>query len=99
MLSAVVPIFNEEDGIPELHRRLKAALESTGMPYEMVLVNDGSRDRSADLLDGLAAEDPTVVVVHLSRNFGHQAALAAGWRKPAARPSWSSTPTCRIRPR
>jgi len=78
MLSAVVPIFNEEDGIPELHRRLKAALETTGMPYEMVLVDDGSRDRSADLLDGLAAQDPTVVAVHLSRNFGHQAALAAG---------------------
>ena len=78
MLSAVVPIFNEEDGIAELHRRLKAALDSTGMPYEMVLVNDGSRDRSAELLDAVAAADPTVVVVHLSRNFGHQAALAAG---------------------
>ena len=78
MLSTVVPIFNEEDGIAELHRRLKAALESTRMPYEIVLVNDGSRDRSDALLDEVAASDPTVVVVHLSRNFGHQAAVAAG---------------------
>ena len=78
MLSAVVPVFNEEDGIPELHRRLKAALDSAGMPYEMVLVNDGSRDGSGEALDAVAASDPTVVVVHLSRNFGHQAALAAG---------------------
>jgi len=78
MLSAIVPVFNEEDGIAELHRRLKAALDSAGMPYEIVLINDGSRDRSGDLLDAVAADDPNVVVVHLSRNFGHQAALAAG---------------------
>lgn len=78
MLSVVVPVFNEEDGIAELHRRLGAALDSAGMPHEIVLVNDGSRDRSAELLDAAAAADPHVVVVHLSRNFGHQAALAAG---------------------
>ena len=78
MLSVVVPVFNEEDGIAELHRRLGAALESAGLPYEIVLVNDGSRDRSAERLDAAAAEDSHVVVVHLSRNFGHQAALAAG---------------------
>lgn len=78
MISAVVPIFNEEAGIAELHRRLSAALASTGLPCEMVLVNDGSRDGSADLLDQIAAADSNVVVVHLSRNFGHQAALAAG---------------------
>lgn len=78
MLSVVVPVFNEEGGIAELHRRLGAALASAGMPYEIVLVNDGSRDRSAELLDAAAAADPSVVVVHLSRNFGHQAALAAG---------------------
>lgn len=78
MLSVVVPVFNEEDGIPELHRRLSSALEGIGMPFEIVLVNDGSRDRSAELLDAAAAADPSVVVVHLSRNFGHQAAVAAG---------------------
>jgi dolichol-phosphate mannosyltransferase len=78
MLSVVVPVFNEEDGIAELHRRLSSALEGIGMPVEYVLVNDGSRDRSAELLDAAAAADPSVVVVHLSRNFGHQAAVAAG---------------------
>ncbi len=77
MLSVVVPVFNEEDGIAELHRRLSSALDGLGMPVEYVLVNDGSRDRSAELLDAAAA-DPSVVVVHLSRNFGHLAAVAAG---------------------
>ena len=51
MLSAVVPVFNEEDGIPELHRRLKQALESTGLPYELVLVNDGSRDKTWSIIE------------------------------------------------
>src|SRR5262245_35725497 len=78
MLSVVVPVFNEEDGIPELHRRLAAVLASVEMNSEIVLVNDGSQDRSPELLDELATADPAVVVVHLSRNFGHQAALAAG---------------------
>ncbi len=78
MLSVVVPVFNEEDGIPELHRRLGSALRGLDLPSEIVFVNDGSRDRSADLLDAAAAADPAVVVVHLSRNFGHQAAVAAG---------------------
>ena len=78
VLTAVVPVFNEEDGIPELHRRLGEALRSISEPFEIVLVNDGSRDGSATLLDAAAASDPTITVVHLSRNFGHQAAVAAG---------------------
>lgn len=78
VLSAVVPVFNEEDGIAELHRRLSDALGTLGLTYEIVLVNDGSRDRSPELLDAVAAADPAVTVVHLSRNFGHQAAVAAG---------------------
>lgn len=78
VLSAVVPVFNEEDGIPELHRRLRAALGTAGLPFEIVLVNDGSRDGSAAVLDAVSDGDPAVTVVHLSRNFGHQAAVAAG---------------------
>lgn len=78
VLSAVVPVFNEQDGIPELHRRLRAALDATGLTFEVVLVNDGSRDDSAALLDAAAASDLATVAVHLSRNFGHQAAVAAG---------------------
>lgn len=77
-LSAVVPIFNEEAGIAELHRRLRGVLQGLGVAYEMVLVNDGSRDGSAGLLDDLARTDPTVRAIHFSRNFGHQAAVAAG---------------------
>ena len=78
VISAVVPVFNEEDGIVELHRRLGEALRSTGESFEIVLINDGSRDGSAPLLDDAATSDPAVTVVHLSRNFGHQAAVAAG---------------------
>ena len=78
VVSAVVPVFNEEDGISELHRRLGEVLRSIGESFEIVLVNDGSRDGSAALLDAAAASDPAVTVVHLSRNFGHQAAVAAG---------------------
>ena len=77
-LSAVVPVFNEEQGLVELHRRLSAALLASGLSSEIVLVNDGSRDQSAVVLDDLAVKNPSVTVVHLSRNFGHQAALAAG---------------------
>jgi dolichol-phosphate mannosyltransferase len=76
----VAPVFCEEQVLPEFHRRAKAALAALGpdVDYELVLVNDGSTDGTGDLLDRLAAEDPNVRVVHLSRNFGHQAALTAG---------------------
>lgn len=77
-LSVVVPLFNEREAVPELHRRLGAALAGLGLPYELVLVDDGSTDGTADLLGGLHAADPAVAVVRLSRNFGHQPALAAG---------------------
>jgi len=77
-LSAVVPVYNEEAGIAELHRRLGSVLQGLGLSYEIVLVNDGSRDRTPVLLDELASSDPTVRAVHFSRNFGHQAAVAAG---------------------
>jgi dolichol-phosphate mannosyltransferase len=74
----VVPLYNEQENIPELYRRLTAALEALGRPYELVLVNDGSRDSTGLLLDGLHARDGRVVAIHLSRNFGHQAAVSAG---------------------
>ena len=77
-LSAVVPIYNEEESLPELYRRLVAVLAPLASSFELVLVNDGSRDHSARILDSLAASDERCRVLHLSRNFGHQAALAAG---------------------
>ena len=78
-LSIVIPCFNEEACIPELHRRLTAAArEAVGEAYEIVLVNDGSRDGSWPAMQELADTDPHVVGVNLSRNHGHQLALTAG---------------------
>src|SRR3954470_17051591 len=77
-VSVVVPLYNEQENVRELHRRLTAALGSLGTPYEIVFVDDGSRDATAELIDGLQATDPNLAVVHLSRNFGHQPAVSAG---------------------
>lgn len=78
-LSIVVPCFNEEACLPTLHERLSAAARSaSGDDYEIVLVNDGSRDSTWSIMRRLAGEDPHVVGVNLSRNHGHQLALTAG---------------------
>ena len=84
-LSIVVPIYNEEESLLEMHRRLSDVLGGLGVTYEMLLVNDGSDDRSAELIGDLVAQDPTVRGIHFSRNFGHQAALAAGLQHCAGR--------------
>jgi dolichol-phosphate mannosyltransferase len=76
LLSVVAPIFNEEATLQTFYTRVCEALE--GVPFELVLVDDGSTDSSGELLQGLAAGDPRVRVVFLSRNFGHQTALTAG---------------------
>jgi len=78
-LSIVVPCFNEEACLAALHERLSAAARSAvAADYEIVLVNDGSRDKSWDLMRTIAADDGHVVAVNLSRNHGHQLALTAG---------------------
>jgi glycosyltransferase involved in cell wall biosynthesis len=78
-LSIVVPCFNEEECLPLLHQRLsEAGRTSFGEDYEIVLVNDGSRDRTWDIMQELAARDPRLTCVNLSRNHGHQLALTAG---------------------
>lgn len=78
-LSVVVPVFDEEENLPELHTRLSAVLAGLGHAYELILVNDGSRDRSLALLRGMAASDPHVVVVDFNRNYGQHAAVFAGF--------------------
>jgi dolichol-phosphate mannosyltransferase len=79
MLSIVVPCFNEEACLTMLHERLTAtARGAAGADYELVLINDGSRDRSWEIMRRLAATDPHLVAVNLSRNHGHQLALTAG---------------------
>jgi undecaprenyl-phosphate 4-deoxy-4-formamido-L-arabinose transferase len=78
-LSVVIPVFNEEENLPELLDRLTATLVPLGKPYEIVLVNDGSRDRSLALLQEASARDPHVVVVDFNRNYGQHAAVFAGF--------------------
>lgn len=77
-ITVAVPIYNEEDNIPLLYERTRDALDALGRSWELVLVNDGSKDDSPARLDALAAADPRVVVIHLSRNYGQTAAFMAG---------------------
>jgi dolichol-phosphate mannosyltransferase len=78
-LSVAIPIHNEESALPELLQRLRAVLDSlAGGPHEIVFVDDGSTDRTFEMLAEAANEDGRIVVVSLSRNFGHQAAISAG---------------------
>jgi glycosyltransferase involved in cell wall biosynthesis len=77
-LSVVIPVYNEADNIAGMYEDLGAALQPTGLSYELVFVDDGSGDGSFERLAELAGRDPHVVVVRLSRNYGQTAALAAG---------------------
>lgn len=88
-LSVVVPIYNEEESIPHLYERLTAALDRLGKPYEIVAVDDGSRDRSFALLRELAVRDERWRVVRFRRNFGQTAGFAAGFER--ARGEWVVT--------
>lgn len=78
LLSVVIPLFNEELNVVQLHRRLVDTLDPFGEPYEILFVNDGSRDDTPRRLERIQDESPHVSVIHLSRNFGHQAAVSAG---------------------
>lgn len=76
--SIVAPIFNEEGNIDLLYERLVKVMDATEEPWELILVNDGSRDRSPELMNKLAEKDPRVKTIHFARNFGHQTAVTAG---------------------
>lgn len=76
-ISVVVPVYNEEENLPVLHARLAAVLPAHG-PYEIVFVDDGSRDRSVAVVLDLQQQDQAVRLLRFSRNFGHQAAITAG---------------------
>jgi dolichol-phosphate mannosyltransferase len=77
-LSIVAPVYNEEGGIALFNEKLSTVLQGTKYDYEIIYVNDGSRDNSLPLLVKMAQEDKRIKVVNLSRNFGHQAAVSAG---------------------
>jgi glycosyltransferase involved in cell wall biosynthesis len=78
-ISLVIPVFNEADNLAELHRELIAALEKSGRPFEIILIDDGSTDASWAVLKDLQQGDNRVKVIRLRRNFGQTAALAAGF--------------------
>jgi dolichol-phosphate mannosyltransferase len=77
-LSVVVPCYNEQESIHACHEKLTEVLSALQASYEIVYVDDGSRDKTSELLEQIHARDPHVVVVRLSRNFGHQPAVTAG---------------------
>jgi glycosyltransferase involved in cell wall biosynthesis len=77
-LSVVAPCFNEEGVLHELYRRISQVLDGSGETWELVLVNDGSRDRTPEIMRELHAQDDRVKVVDFARNFGHQIAVTAG---------------------
>ena len=76
--SFIVPIYNEEETIPELYRRLSAVMNRMDGLVELILINDGSRDRSLQLLRDLHQKDPRICYLSFARNFGHQIAVTAG---------------------
>lgn len=78
VISVVVPIFNEENTIPELYSRLKKVVADISDDHELIFVNDGSKDKSLEALILLSASDKRVKYIHFSRNFGHQIAVCAG---------------------
>jgi len=84
-LSIVVPIYNEEESIALLYERVTAALANTALVYELLLVDDGSSDRSFLLLKDIAAQDQRVKVIRFRRNFGQTAAMAAGFDAASGR--------------
>ena len=76
--SFVIPVFDEEETLPELERRLRAVLDGLDGPAEVILVDDGSSDRSPELLAEMSRRDPRFRTIHFTRNFGHQMAITAG---------------------
>jgi dolichol-phosphate mannosyltransferase len=77
-LSIVIPVYEEEQNLPALYERLTGVMRDIEPDYEIVFEDDGSRDQSVEIMRGLAARDSRVLVVELSRNFGHQVAISAG---------------------
>ena len=76
--SIVAPVFNEAETLPEFYRRMRPILDELDGPAELILVNDGSRDASLDIMHQLRADDGRVKIIGFSRNFGHQIAITAG---------------------
>lgn len=78
LLSVIIPCYNEELVVQETYKQLTEVMKRTNMDYELIFINDGSRDRTIELLTLLAEEDNAVKVINFARNFGHQCAVTAG---------------------
>ena len=78
LLTVITPCYNEEQVIQETHKRLTEVMQQIDYDYELLYVNDGSKDRTLPILTELAAQDPHVKIISFSRNFGHQCAVTAG---------------------
>ncbi len=78
MISIVTPVYNEEDNVVFFHDEVTRVMKETGMAYELIYVNDGSRDRTDELVHQLAGQDPHVRVLTFAKNFGHQIAITCG---------------------
>ncbi|MCK4739414.1 MAG: glycosyltransferase family 2 protein, partial [Deltaproteobacteria bacterium] len=78
-VSIVIPVYDEEESLPRLYDTLKPVMEDLSRPYEIVFVDDGSKDTSVKVLEGLQLKDDKVIVVAFRRNFGQTAAMAAGF--------------------
>ncbi len=77
--SVVAPVYNEEQLVEKFYQRVRYVMEGLGEPWELVLINDGCRDKSPELMDTIYAQDPEhIVILHFARNFGHQIAITAG---------------------
>ena len=78
MISIVIPLYNEQETIPELHRRLTDAMKNVNDSYEIIWINDNSKDDSLRVMKSFAEKDTHVKVIDFARNFGHQIAVTAG---------------------
>ena len=78
MISIVTPVYNEEDNVIFFHDAVTRVMKETGMAYELIYVDDGSHDRTNELICGLAEKDPHVRALTFARNFGHQIAITCG---------------------
>lgn len=81
LLSLVIPVYDDEEVLPDLHRRLQPVVVDLAEHHEIIFVDDGSRDGSLAALEQIQDADPSVVIVKLARNFGHQNAIAAGLKE------------------
>src|SRR5688500_8652627 len=78
-LSVVIPLFNEQDNIPPIYDELSAALNELGLDYEVIVIDDGSRDASFERLKAIHERDPRWQIISFRRNFGQTAGISAGF--------------------